>query len=365
MDPITRALRHRVEGDAKPVVTPLHQSSAFHADSPFFYSRKNNPNVAELEQVIATLEGAKHGVAVSTGMAAIALVTSLLVPGDRVAVNRLLYGCSFRFFDRLRKKGIEVHACDVAADPLPRDVRMVFFETPTNPFLRTVDVRAVVAKARAASPRALVVVDNTWATPLFQKPLALGADFSLHSATKFIGGHSDVMGGLVLTDRGDLADAMREERFYSGAVMDPHAAWLLRRSVQTLPLRMREHQEVTARMARFLAEQPQVAKVHVPETGGQLSGYGGILFFELRAELADRYADFAKALTLFSTGTGMAAVTSMVAQPWSGSHASMTADEKRAIGLGPGLVRLCFGFEAPDDLEADLRRALPSLEAAR
>jgi cystathionine gamma-lyase / homocysteine desulfhydrase len=239
---------------------------------------------------------------------------------------------------------------------------MVFFETPTNPFLKTVDIQRVSAAARRASPRALVVVDNTWATPLFQHPLEHGADISLHSATKFLAGHADVMGGLVLTNRGDLDDELRQARFYSGAIVDPHSAWLLRRSIQTLPIRMREHERVTGRLQTFLAHRPEVARVCAPRIDGrQLRGYGGIVCFELLGDLADRYAAFAAELRLFDTGTAMACVTSKVAQPYSGSHASMNADEKASMGLGPGLVRLCLGFEDPADLEADLAAAFAAL----
>ena len=363
----TAALRRRIDvAEARSVATPLFQSAAFHADSPYFYSRKDNPNVAELESAVALLEGAKHGVAASTGMAAISLATSVLKAGDVLVVHPLLYGCSFRQMQRLAKqRGVIVEVRDLAAKSLSLapGTRMVFFETPTNPFLRSVDIRRVAIAAKRANRDALVVVDNTWATPLFQKPLEHGADLSIHSATKFISGHGDVMGGLVLTDRDDLRDLLREERFYAGAVMDPHAAWLLRRSLQTLPLRMKAHAETTVRMAKFLESQPAVARVDLPSIDGhQLTGYGGILFFELRE---DRYLEFRDALSLFDTGTGMACVTSTVAQPWSGSHASMTDAEKKAIGLSTRLVRLCFGMEDEDDLREDLAKAFAAVAVRR
>lgn len=368
--PSTRALKSRIRPEgAGAVASPIFQTAAFRADSPFFYTRKDNPTTAELELAVATLEGARHAVAFASGMAAIAAATSLLVPGDRLVVNPLLYGCSFRQFHRLaRQRGIRLEARDLTAPDLtfPADTRMVFFETPTNPFLRTVGIRRVADAAKRANRGALVVVDNTWATSCFQQPLRHGADLSVHSATKFLSGHSDVMGGLVLADDDALAAAMREERFYAGAILDPHAAWLLRRSVQTLPLRMRAHAATTARMVDWLARQPQVARVFSPATeDGQLEGYGGIVFVELREDLADRYGDLAAALTLFDTGTGMAGVTSMVAQPWTGSHASMSAEEKGAIGLSPAVVRLCFGLEDEEDLRADLAQAFASLERGR
>jgi cystathionine gamma-lyase/cystathionine gamma-lyase/homocysteine desulfhydrase len=365
MNDITKALRCRVKEDARPSVTPMYLTSGFEAGSPYFYTRNSNPNIAELEAVVATLEGAAHGVAVTTGMTAISLVLELLEPGDTLCVGRDIYGCSYRLFDRIsRKRRLRLEVTDLTAGDvaIPDGTRMVFFETPTNPFLKTVDIERVAAAARRRSPHALVVVDNTWATPLFQHPLEHGADISLHSATKFLAGHADVMCGLLLTNRADLADELRQARFYSGAILDPHSAWLLRRSVQTLPLRMREHERVTGRLQAFLARRPEVTRVCAPRVDGrQLTGYGGIVCFELRADLADRYAAFAGQLRLFDTGTAMACVTSKVAQPYSGSHASMNAEEKAAMGLGPGLVRLCLGFEDPADLEADLAGAFAAL----
>jgi cystathionine beta-lyase/cystathionine gamma-synthase len=367
MKDITKALRCRVKDDARPSVTPMYLTSGFEAGSPYFYTRNSNPNIAELEAVVSTLEGAAHGLAVTTGMTAIALALDLLAPGETLCVGRDIYGCSYRLFDRIsRKRRLRLHVVDLTVDDvvIPDGTRMVFFETPTNPFLKTVDIEQVSAAARRSSPQALVVVDNTWATPLFQRPLEHGADISLHSATKYLAGHADVMGGLLLTNRGDLDDELRQARFYSGAILDPHSAWLLRRSVQTLPLRMREHERVTARLQAFLAHRPEVARVYAPRVDGrQLTGYGGIVCFELRADLGDRYAAFAGRLRLFDTGTAMACVTSKVAQPYSGSHASMNVEEKAAMGLGPGLVRLCLGFEDPGDLEADLAGAFAALTA--
>jgi cystathionine beta-lyase/cystathionine gamma-synthase len=367
MHDITKALRHRVPADARPSVTPLYLTSGFESGSPYFYTRKANPNVVELEEAVATLEGAAHGLAVTTGMTAIAIVLDLLAPGEALCVGRDIYGCSYKLFERVsRKRGLALHVADLTAPDvtIPAGTRMVFLETPTNPFLKTVDLRRIAEAARRANPDVLVVVDNTWATPLFQRPLAHGADLSLHSATKFLAGHADVMGGLVLTDRADLDDELRQARFFTGAILDPHSAWLLRRSLQTLPLRMREHERVTHRLHAWLAARPEVARVFAPHVDGrQLTGYGGILCFELAPGLDDQYPQFMASLRLFDSGTSMACATSKVAQPYSGSHASMTADEKAAMGLGPAVVRLCLGFEDPADLEADLDAAFAAIRA--
>jgi cystathionine gamma-lyase/cystathionine gamma-lyase/homocysteine desulfhydrase len=368
MDPTTKALRARADTrDARPAVTPLFLTSGFEAGSPYFYTRKSNPNVVELEQAVAALEGARFGLAVATGMAAISMVLELLEPGDAFAVGRDVYGCSFKLFQRVsRRRGLTLHALDLTREDLaiPGDTRLVLFETPTNPFLKTVDIARVAGAAHRANPEALVVVDNTWASPIFQHPLEHGADISLHSATKFLSGHGDVMGGVLLTNRAEIHEELADLRFYGGAILDAHSAWLLRRSLQTLPLRMREHQATTERIRRFLSARPEVARVHWPTVdGGQLRGYGGILCFELRAELADRYSSLAAALRLFDTGTAMACTTSKVAQPYTGSHASMTDDEKQAMGLDRALVRLCVGFEDPADLEVDLASAFAAVAA--
>ena len=369
MDAITRCLHTRSEpGDARPSVTPLYQNSAFDAGSTYFYTRKNNPNVEEFETVVRELEKARHGVAVATGMAAIRTCLEQLRPGDSMVLNSLVYGCSFKLVQRFCERfNVHLRVLDLSSpggiEAIPKGTRLVLFETPTNPFLRTVDIAKVAQVVKASDPSALVVVDNTWATPIYQHPLSLGADVSLHSATKYMSGHSDVMGGMLLTDRDDLADAFRQERFYSGAILDPYAAWLLRRSMQTFGIRLERQARTTADMCEFLAGLPQVQKVYYPEIDGhQLRGYGGILFIELRSDLVPRYMELVSALRYFGSGTGMACVTSMIAQPYTGSHASMTDAEKDEMGLSRGIVRLCFGLEEPGDLRHDLSEALAFID---
>jgi cystathionine gamma-lyase / homocysteine desulfhydrase len=365
MKPESEALHLRIDHrDAASSVTPLYQCSAFEATSPYFYSRKNNPNVAEYEAVIARLEQAEYAVAVATGMAAISSALQLLTPGATLVINTDIYGCSYRLFDRFADRWhlrlVKLDLSDTSQlAAIPDETAMVIFETPTNPFLKTVRIAHVTERVKATNPTALVVVDNTWATPLYQHPLELGADISLHSATKYFSGHSDVMGGILLTNRQDLYNELRACRFYNGAVLDPHSAWLLRRSLQTLSLRMEQHRRTAAEVAEFLKTCPQVERVYYPEIDGdQLRGYGALIFFELRADLAGHYRDFTGRLKLFGTGTGMACVTSMVAQPYNGSHASMTPTEKAEIGLNERLVRLSLGLEDSEDLKADLGSAL-------
>ena len=371
-DPLTAALHQKIDNSiTRPVVTPLYQNSAFTADSPYFYTRLNNPNCEELEQVVACFEEASHGITVTTGMAAISLASRLLAPGDHVVLNSLIYGCTYKFFQRLsRSLNLKITVLDLSQpaslQKIPADVRMVFFETPTNPFLKSISISAVAQRAKALNPSSLIVVDNTWATPIFQKPLQHGADISLYSATKYFSGHSDVMGGVVVVDRQDLAEQLRDERFYSGAILDPHSAWLIRRSMQTFALRMQSHQDSTSLLAKWLKSLPQITRVYQPHVDGrQLTGYGGILFCDLRQDLVERYTEFSQALRLFDTGTAMACVTSMVAQPYSGSHASMSADEKAEMGLGKELIRLCFGLENIEDLKRDIQNALEKIDTTQ
>jgi cystathionine gamma-lyase / homocysteine desulfhydrase len=368
VDRVTRALHVKVdESQALPVVTPIYQTSAFTSQSSFFYTRKNNPNVEEVERVIATIEEAAFCTATATGMSAIAMVLNLIAEPGTLVVNRDVYGCSLKAMQKFaRKAELQLLVLDLSNPSnlrrIPADTRMVLFETPTNPFLKHLDIAAIVETVKAHDEAALVVVDNTWATSLFQQPLKWGADISLHSATKYFSGHSDVMGGFVLTDREELHRELQEQRFYFGAVLEPFSAWLLRRSMQTFELRMRAHQSTCQQMRDFLSTRPQVKKVYYPNVDGeQLTGYGTLLFFELRDDLLDRYQRFASALTLFSTGTGMACVTSMVAQPFSGSHASLTEHEKREMEIGTGLVRLSFGLEKLEDLQADLLEAFTAV----
>jgi len=368
LSPVTKALRHRIDiAETKPATTPVFQASAFEADSPYFYTRKANPNVREFEEVVALLEESRFGCGVSTGMAAIQCVLNLLKPGQTLVINSLIYGCSYQHFHRFSERlGLKLLVLDLTHDSgvaeVPADTAMIFLESPTNPFLKTIDLKKLDSLRKKKCPEALIVVDNTWAGPLCQKPLNFGADVSLHSATKYFSGHSDVMGGILLSNRSELDEFFKAERFFGGCILDPHAAWLLRRSLQTYELRTREQQRVAIEMKKFLIELPQVEKVYYPEIDGeQLTGYPGILFFDLKASYGDSYIKFRDQLKLFGTGTGMACVTSMVAQPYSGSHASMNDADKAKMGLGKGLIRLCFGLEDPEDLKTDIKQALAFL----
>jgi cystathionine gamma-lyase/homocysteine desulfhydrase len=355
----TKSIHARVDtSKAFPAATPIFQNSAFESQSEFFYSRKNNPNVDELETAVKLLEGTKYGLATTTGMSAINLVLSLLKPGQKLLVNKHVYGCSFKMFQwHCQQYQIELLIADLCDDVYGNipDVDMVFFETPTNPFLFTIDIEDVSTNFKAKNKDCIIVVDNTWATPLYQSPCSLGADISLHSATKYISGHSDVMGGILLMDNNKIETELRERRFYVGANLDPHSAWLLRRSLQTLEIRLEKQGKSTSEIATFLETRPEVERVYYPKVDGlQLKKYATLVFFDLKDALVENYPKFYSALKLFSTGTGMACVTSMVAQPYTGSHASMDVDEKKDMGLSPKTIRLSFGLEDSEDLITDL-----------
>lgn len=372
MQPTTKLLHQKVDvGGASATVTPIFQCSAFNSDSPYFYSRKDNPNIAELEQVLATLEGCSYSIAVASGMSAIFMVLDLLPRRAHIVINKFIYGCTYKLFQRFcEKRGHILSIIDLSdkdlVDSFSEKVDLVFFETPTNPFLKTVDIACISNHYKSRNPNTIIAVDNTWATPLYQKPLEFGADISLYSCTKYFSGHSDVMGGAILLNNAELFNELVANRFYSGMIMTPFSAWLLRRSMQTLAIRMHQHNVTTQKMVDYMSDFPQIKRIYYPQIDGQqLKNYAGIIFAELREDLVSEYSCFIKQLKLFGTGTGMACVTSMVAQPYTGSHASMSASEKQTMGLGKNLIRLCFGLEDPIDLVSDLKSAFEKCELMR
>ena len=349
-----------------PAVTPIYQASAFEAHSEFFYTRKNNPNIQELEDTVAVLAQANHALAVTTGMASISIVLNLLKPKQHLIINKYLYGCSYKLFQWFCENyQLKLTIADLSDTENWNNLEaadMVLFETPTNPFLYSVNIQAFSDSMKAKNTDCLIVVDNTWATPLYQKPCNCGADISLHSATKYFGGHSDVMGGMLVMNNTELYDKLKSLRFYFGAILAPFSAWLLKRSLQTLEIRLEKHKRTTVELVEFLRTRKEITEVFYPEVDGkQLTDYATLVFFTLAEGYKDSYVKFSQGLKLFSTGTGMACVTSMVAQPFSGSHASMCDEEKEEMGLDKSLVRLSFGLEDVTDLTADLSQAFEAL----
>lgn len=357
------------------VVTPIHQSVTYKFKgigdpAPFEYTRTSNPTRKALEDCLAALENAAGGLCFASGMAAIEAVVSLLKPGDQIVSADQIYGGTFRLFERIaRPHGIDIVYVD-GSEPAafqraigPR-TRMAWIESPTNPLLQLTDIRAIAAITKAAGVR--LVVDNTFATPYFQRPLELGADIVVHSMTKYIGGHSDVLGGAVLTSDGELFKALKFYQNAAGAVLAPFDSWLALRGLKTLAVRMRQQEANAMAVAEFLKGHPRVKRIHYPGLAehpqhalarAQMSGFGAIVTFEMDGgrEAADR---FVRRLRVFTFGESLGAVESLAAHPATMSHASMSPEEREKAGIGEGVIRLSVGIEDAEDLKADLEQAL-------
>jgi cystathionine gamma-synthase len=360
------------------VVPPIQMSTTFKQDGVgglrggYEYGRSGNPTRAALEEAIAVLESGTHGLAYASGLAATQNVLYLLEPGDRLLMSDDVYGGTWRLADKVwRRYGIGTDALDLrdldavaGAFAGERPPRMVWIESPSNPLLKVVDISAVARLAAVAG--AITVVDNTFATPYLQQPLAVGADLVLHSATKYLGGHSDVIGGLVATRSDELAERLRFHQNAAGAVPSPFDCFLVMRGIRTLALRMERASANAAELARWLVERAEVEAVHYPGLPGhpaaelverQMRLPGAMLSFELRGG-EDAARRFAGATRLFTLAESLGAVESLIEVPAPMTHASV-ADSPLAVP--PSLVRLSVGIEAVADLRADLGSAFTSL----
>jgi cystathionine gamma-synthase/cystathionine gamma-lyase len=361
-------------------IVPVYQTVTYTQDAVgqhrgFEYSRSGNPTRAALEACLASLEGGRFGFAYASGMAAISGVMQLLSAGDHVVVADDLYGGSYRLFTQVMPRfgvrfsfvdATRIEEVDKACEP---ETRMLWIESPTNPLLRLVDIAACGEIARRRGTQ--LVVDNTFATPFLQNPLALGATITLHSTTKYIGGHSDVIGGAVVVDDEETAKKLQFTRNATGGVPGPWDAWLTLRGAKTLALRMREHERNAASLAEFLVGRPEIAQVYypgLPKHPGhelarrQMRGFGGMLAIELRGGAAAA-RKLCESTRLFSLGESLGGVESLIGYPWTMSHAAFPAEEKRRKGLSEAVVRISAGIEHADDLRADLAQALE--QAAR
>ena len=338
----------------------------------FVYSRVGNPTTALLEARLAALEGGEAALVTASGQGATtSLLWTLLAPGDEIIANKTLYGCTFGFLNHgLAKFGVKVTHVDLS-DPANLDAainpatRVVFFETPANPNMRLVDIAAVSAIARRHG--ALTVVDNTYCTPWLQRPLELGADFVLHSATKYLGGHGDLLAGAIVGP----AETLTQVRFYglkdmTGAVLSPQDAFLVLRGLKTLTLRMDRHCANAQGVAEFLAAHPKVSVVHYPGLPGfpqfelarrQMAQPGGMIAFELKDGI-EAGRRFMNALQLFTRAVSLGDAESLAQHPASMTHCFYTPEERAEHLIGEGLVRLSVGLEDLADLLADLDRAL-------
>ena len=372
----TRAVHAGVVPDplAGAVMPPIYQTSTYIQDGlgrhkGYEYARTKNPTREALERNVASLEGGKHGFAFGSGLAAVDAVLKLLSAGDHVVSGENVYGGTHRQMTHiwvrlgLAFSFVDGGDLDAVAGAVTPATKMVYAETPTNPMLRLCDLAATGAIAQHAG--ALLVVDNTFATPCFQRPLALGADIVLHSTTKYLNGHSDMVGGMLVTERDDLAERLGFIQNSSGAVPGPLDCWLALRGIKTLPLRMRQHDGNGRRIAEWLSHHPRVRAVNYPGLPShpqhdlacrQMSGYGGMMSVELGdPAFARRVVERTR---VFALAESLGGVESLIGHPATMTHASVPPELRRKMGLTDSLIRLSVGIEDVEDLVEDLDQAL-------
>ncbi len=372
----TRAIHAGQDADPATgaTVVPIYATSTYTQEAPgrhkgYEYSRSGNPTRTALETCLAALEGGERGLGFASGLAATTAVLSRLRPGDEVVAAADLYGGTYRLLERVLKPwGLVSRYTD---DPSPQGfarlvgtaTKLVWIETPTNPLLQILDIAAIAAVAHDAG--ALLAVDNTFASPYLQQPLRLGADLVVHSTTKYLGGHSDVVGGAVVGRR-DLLEPIAFYQNAAGGVPGPFDAWLTLRGLKTLAVRMERHCHNARRLADWLRRQPQVEHVYYPGledhpghdlAARQMKDFGGMISMRLRGggEAARRFLPRTR---LFSLAESLGGVESLVCHPATMTHASIPAEIRLARGVDDGLIRLSVGIEDADDLEEDLRQAL-------
>jgi cystathionine beta-lyase/cystathionine gamma-synthase len=362
------------------VMTPIVLSSTFAQDGPgahkgFDYSRAGNPTRDALEACLAALEGAKHGIAFGSGCAATTAVLLGLEKGAHVLVGDDVYGGTFRIFDKVLKQfGLDATFMDMSDPAKVREAirpttRLVWMETPSNPLLKIFDIAAIAEVARAK--KIPLAVDNTFATPMLQRPLDLGATLVVHSTTKYINGHSDVVGGVAMTSDDALAEKLHFLQKSVGGIPSPFDCYMVLRGVKTLAVRVERHVASAGLLAAWLEKHPQVDKVIYPGLEShpghaivkrQMKGAGGMISVELKGGLAASTA-FLKALQIFVCAESLGGVESLAEHPAIMTHASLPADVRKSLGIGDGLVRLSVGIEGVDDLRGDLERGFSAAKA--
>lgn len=373
----TRAVHagQRPEDDpAGAIMTPIYQTStyvqpALGKHKGFEYARTRNPTRDALERNVAALEGATHGFAFASGLAATEAMLKLLSAGDHVICGENVYGGTHRLMTHiLERLGLAfsfVDTRDVAniEAALTDATKLIFVETPTNPMMHLTDLAAVAELARGRG--VMLVVDNTFATPVFQRPIELGTELVMHSTTKYLNGHSDMVGGVVVTTRDDLAEQLAFIQNAAGAVPGPLDCWLTLRGTKTLPVRMAQHDRSGRRIAQWLVEHPRVERVYYPGLPDhpqhelacrQMSGFGGMISLELGS--LKRATNVVEGTKLFALAESLGGVESLIGHPATMTHASVPQAMREEMGLTDGLVRLSVGIEDTDDLIADLDQAL-------
>jgi cystathionine gamma-lyase len=362
------------------VMTPIVLASTFAQDGPgahkgYDYSRAGNPTRTALEGCLAALEGAQHGIAFGSGCAATTSILLTLKAGDHVLCGDDVYGGTFRIFDKVLKQwGLDATFLDMSDPAKVREAirpntRLVWLETPSNPMLKIFDIAAIAAIARKAGIP--LCVDNTFATPMLQRPLDLGATMVVHSTTKYLNGHSDVVGGAALTSDGELADKLHFLQKSVGGVPSPFDCYMVLRGLKTLGVRVRQHVASARTLAEWLAAHPQVERVFYPGlpshkghdvAARQMKGPGGMISFELRGGLGASTA-FLKALGVFVCAESLGGVESLAEHPAIMTHASLPPEARRALGIGDGLIRLSVGLEDVEDLREDLTKGFRAAAA--
>lgn len=363
------------------VTTPIHQTSTFAQHAPadmiegelgaYDYSRSGNPTRSVLENVLARLENGSRGFVFASGMAAMTnLAMGFLSPGDHVILGDDVYGGTFRLFDKVLKRfNIDTSYVDMTVAEniqavIQDNTKMLILETPTNPLLKLADIKAIAAISRQHN--IISVVDNTFASPVLQKPLDLGADIVLHSTTKYINGHSDVVGGALITSNDEYASSILFHQNAIGATADPLASWLTLRGLKTLSLRMQHHNENAGRIADFLENHAGVDKVIYPGLAShpqhelakeQMSGFGGMISFYLKGDVTNTN-QFLSKLNYFIVAESLGGVESLIEIPAVMTHASLTPEAREALGITDTLIRLSVGVEDIEDLIGDLTQAL-------
>lgn len=366
---------HDIDPAYGAVMPPIYQTSTYKQTVPgdhkgFEYSRTANPTRTHLQHALAAIENGKYGLAFASGLASIDAIIKLLNPGDEVISTSDLYGGTYRLFTRVFEKyGIRFHFTDLQESAsleklINKNTKLLWLETPTNPTLKIIDIEACAALAKKHG--ILTVVDNTFASPYLQRPLELGADIVMHSVTKYLGGHSDViMGALVLNDD-DLAEKLYFLQNASGAVPGPQDSFLVLRGIKTLHVRMQRHCENAREIAQFLNDHPHVKQIYWPGLVShpnheiarrQMKDFGGMLSFEMTGGI-EKINPFLKKLRYFTLAESLGGIESLVGHPASMTHASIPAEERVKSGVTDTLIRLSVGIEDVEDLIADLQNAL-------
>lgn len=338
------------------------------------YSRTGNPTRSALERAMAELEGGADGIAFASGLAAVDAITDLLEPGDHLVTADNLYGGTYRLFTTITERhGIEVSFVDAVDTGAFKTAcsdrtKVIFVETPTNPMMRLADLSAVANIAREC--RALMVVDNTFLTPVLQRPIDLGADLVLHSTTKYLNGHSDGVGGVIVARDAELGERLHTVQNNVGAILGPFDAYLVLRGLKTLAVRMAVHEANGRNLGGFLAARKEVTAVHYPGLAGhpqhqlartQQKGFGGMISFDLGS--LEKARAFCDGVEIFTLAESLGGVESLVCHPATMTHAAVPAEERERLGIGDGLVRLSVGIEDAGDLEADIAKGLDAAAA--